>query len=281
MSARRRHPRGGPRERPAARAAPGRPVVPVGRGLGRAVRRGRPRRRGPRGRGRGPRRGRPGGLPRRRPRRLDGPRGGGERGARRVAARARPTSTSWCAGPSWASPRTGRSGCPRAGSAPARPRSSPSTSPSSSTGRPSSGRCTRRTPGSGLGSEGFGVFVAGPSKTADIEQSLVVGAHGPLSLTVVLVGSGPDGVAERGPRPNAPSGRCPTPSASAPAWGPSQDGGVRLPRLLPFLRAATVSLTSRAPPRNARPPHPLRPPRGRRSPAGGPRRSPRWRRPPA
>ena len=34
--------------------------------------------------------------------------------------------------------------------------------------------------------EGFGVFVAGPSKTADIEQSLVVGAHGPLSLTVFL-----------------------------------------------------------------------------------------------
>jgi L-lactate dehydrogenase complex protein LldG len=36
---------------------------------------------------------------------------------------------------------------------------------------------------------GFGVFVAGPSKTADIEQSLVIGAQGPRSTTVVLVGA--------------------------------------------------------------------------------------------
>ncbi len=32
----------------------------------------------------------------------------------------------------------------------------------------------------------FGVFVAGPSKTADIEQSLVVGAHGPKKMTVII-----------------------------------------------------------------------------------------------
>ena len=35
--------------------------------------------------------------------------------------------------------------------------------------------------------EGYGVFVAGPSKTADIEQALVIGAHGPRSLTVLLI----------------------------------------------------------------------------------------------
>ena len=34
----------------------------------------------------------------------------------------------------------------------------------------------------------YGVFIAGPSKTADIEQALVIGAHGPRSSTVLLVG---------------------------------------------------------------------------------------------
>lgn len=34
----------------------------------------------------------------------------------------------------------------------------------------------------------FGTFISGPSKTADIEQSLVIGAHGPKSLLVCLVG---------------------------------------------------------------------------------------------
>jgi L-lactate dehydrogenase complex protein LldG len=34
---------------------------------------------------------------------------------------------------------------------------------------------------------GYGCFVSGPSKTADIEQSLVIGAHGARSCTVFLV----------------------------------------------------------------------------------------------
>jgi L-lactate dehydrogenase complex protein LldG len=40
--------------------------------------------------------------------------------------------------------------------------------------------------------QGFGVFIAGPSKTADIEQSLVVGAHGARSLKVYILTNLPE-----------------------------------------------------------------------------------------
>lgn len=39
----------------------------------------------------------------------------------------------------------------------------------------------------GTAEYGFGAFIAGPSKTADIEQSLVLGAHGSKSMRVFII----------------------------------------------------------------------------------------------
>ena len=35
---------------------------------------------------------------------------------------------------------------------------------------------------------GYGVFISGPSKTADIEQALVMGAQAARGVTVILIG---------------------------------------------------------------------------------------------
>ena len=55
-----------------------------------------------------------------------------------------------------------------------------------------------------IASEVFGMFMAGPSKTADIEQSLVIGAQGPKGLTIVLrTPSDSDSASDSSSRPPA------------------------------------------------------------------------------
>ncbi len=43
-----------------------------------------------------------------------------------------------------------------------------------------------------MAAESFGALVAGPPRTADFEQALAVGAHGPTALAVFLVDEGED-----------------------------------------------------------------------------------------
>jgi L-lactate dehydrogenase complex protein LldG len=58
---------------------------------------------------------------------------------------------------------------------------------------------------------GFGVFISGPSKTADIEQALVIGAHGARSCTLFLVGAQINGAQANGGKQDDAHTRTPLP----------------------------------------------------------------------
>jgi len=62
------------------------------------------------------------------------------------------------------------------------------------------------------------IFVSGPSRTADIEQIIVLGAHGPRRLHILLLEGGPLPPAE-----NAEDGHCPADPTAVEAGG--GDGG--------------------------------------------------------